>query len=78
MSLLEIALYLIVAFLGAAVVFNKRALNQTIVYGIFGTALALLFFVLMAPDVALSELAVGTLAIPMMVLVTLMKTSDKL
>ena len=40
--------------------------------------MALLFFVLHAPDVALSELTVGTLAIPLMVLVTLMKVGDKL
>jgi uncharacterized MnhB-related membrane protein len=39
--------------------------------------LALLFFVLHAPDVALSEVAVGTLAVPVMVLVALMKTGDK-
>jgi uncharacterized MnhB-related membrane protein len=44
----------------------------------YGGVLTLLLFVLHAPDVALSELAVGTLAVPLMVLVTLMKTADKL
>ena len=77
MSLLEIIVYLVVAFLGAAVVFSKRPINQLFVYTSFGLALTLLFFVLHAPDVALSELAVGTLGIPLLVLVVLMKTADK-
>jgi len=77
MSLLQIVLYLLVAVFGAAVVFSKRPVNQLFVYTTFGMLLALLFFVLHAPDVALSEIAVGTLAVPIMVLVTLMKTSRK-
>jgi len=76
-SLIEIVLYLLVAFFGAAVVFSKRPVNQLFIFTTFGMLLALLFFVLHAPDVALSEIAVGTLAVPMMVLVTLMKTGDK-
>jgi energy-converting hydrogenase B subunit D len=76
-SLIEIVLYVLVAFLGAAVVFSKRTVNQLFIYTTFGMTLATLFFVLHAPDVALSEIAVGTLAVPIMVLVTLMKTGDK-
>lgn len=78
MSLLEILAYAIVAVLGCAVVLTKRPVNQVVVFGLFGAAMALLFFVLQAPDVALSQIAVGTLAIPTLLLVTLMKTSDKL
>jgi uncharacterized MnhB-related membrane protein len=76
-SLLQIVLYVFVAFLGAAVVFSKRPVNQLFIYTTFGMTLALLFFVLHAPDVALSEVAVGTIAVPVMVLVALMKTGDK-
>jgi uncharacterized MnhB-related membrane protein len=36
-----------------------------------GTVLATLFFALQAPDVALSELAVGTAATPLLFLATL-------
>lgn len=77
MSLLQVAVYLLVAFLGAAVVFSKRPVNQLFVYTSFGISLTLLFFALHAPDVALSELTVGTLALPLLVLVVLMKTADK-
>lgn len=78
MSLLEIVLYLLVAVVAAMVVFSKRPVNQLFTYSMYGGMMTLLFFVLHAPDVALSELTVGTLAIPLMVLVTLMKTGDRL
>jgi uncharacterized MnhB-related membrane protein len=77
MSLLEIAAYLVVALLGGAVVLTKRPLNQLFVYSAFGTALALLFFILHAPDVSLSEISVGTLAVPLLVLVVMMKTGSQ-
>lgn len=77
MSLLQIILYVLVAVLGAAVVFSKRPINQVFIYTTFGMMLAFLFFVLHAPDVGLSEIAVGTFAVPLMVLVTLMKTDTK-
>lgn len=77
MSLLDVILYVLVAFLGGAVVFSKRPVNQLFIYTTFGVSLSVLFFALHAPDVALSEIAVGTLAVPIMVLVTLMKTGDK-
>ena len=77
MSLIELLAFVLVAVLGAAVVFAKRPINQVIVFGLFGGSLALLFFVLQAPDVALSEVAVGGLAVPAMLLVSLMKMADK-
>lgn len=78
MSLLEIVLYVLVTVVATAVVFSKRPVNQLFIYSMYGGMMTLLFFVLHAPDVALSELTVGTLAVPLMVLVTLMKTGDKL
>jgi uncharacterized MnhB-related membrane protein len=40
---------------------------------IYGLVLTLLFAVLQAPDVALSELAVGSVAIPFAILATLVR-----
>jgi uncharacterized MnhB-related membrane protein len=76
MSLLEIVAYVLVAVMGAAVVFTKRPMNALLVYAGFGITLTMLFFVLHAPDVAFSELTVGTLVLPVIVLVALMKTRD--
>ena len=74
MSLIEALSLLLVAVAGTAVVFQKRVLKQVFVYSLFGGALALLFFLLQAPDVALSEIAIGTLAVPLMVFIAIMKT----
>jgi uncharacterized MnhB-related membrane protein len=38
---------------------------------VFGLALTLLFFAFQAPDVALSQLVVGTVAMPAMILLAL-------
>lgn len=77
MSLLEVALYVLVAFTGTVLVFSKRTINQVFVYSAFGVSMAVLFFVLHAPDVALSELTVGSIILPIMLLVTLMKTGNQ-
>jgi energy-converting hydrogenase B subunit D len=42
-----------------------------IVTGFFGLLLAVLFFVFQAPDVALSQIVVGAVAVPVMALLTL-------
>jgi energy-converting hydrogenase B subunit D len=44
-----------------------------VVAGVFGLSLAILFFLLQAPDVALSQIVVGTAAVPAMVLLALSK-----
>lgn len=77
MSLLEVVAYALVAAIGTGLVFTRRPIDQLFVYTAFGIALSLLFFVLHAPDVALSEIAVGTLILPLVVLITLMKTGNK-
>lgn len=73
MSLLEALLFLFVAVTGTAVVFARNVLKQVFIYSLFGGTLGILFFVLQAPDVALSEIAIGTLAVPLMVFITIMK-----
>jgi uncharacterized MnhB-related membrane protein len=41
--------------------------------GIFGLSLAALFLVFQAPDVALSQIVVGTVVLPTLILLTLAK-----
>jgi energy-converting hydrogenase B subunit D len=60
--------------LGAlAVVTTRDPLRQTLVLGLYGLALAVLFVVLQAPDVALSELIVSGVASPFILLTALAK-----
>ena len=71
MTPLQIGLYLLSALAGAAVVLTREPRRQAIMLGFNGLVLALLFLVLQAPDVAYSELAVNTVALPCLFLVTL-------
>lgn len=63
--------YLLVAAFGAAVVLTRDPRRQALIQGVFGMSLTLLFVMLQAPDVALSEVTVGAAAVPLMILVAL-------
>lgn len=69
-----VAAALTLVLLGAAaVVFTEDPRRQAVTLSIFGVALTVLFLVLQAPDVALSQLAVGTAVVPLMVLLAVNK-----
>ncbi len=73
-KLVQVALLVLVAVSGLAVVLVKNPLRQAIVISLYGMLLAVLFLVFQAPDVALSITAVGALALPLMTLLALAKT----
>jgi uncharacterized MnhB-related membrane protein len=52
---------------------SRDPLRQTIVSGLYGLALVVLFVVFQAPDVALSALVASTVAFPFVVLAALAK-----
>jgi energy-converting hydrogenase B subunit D len=54
-------------------VLTRQPRRQVVVSGAFGLALTLLFFTFQAPDVALSQLVVGTVALPAMIVLALGK-----
>jgi uncharacterized MnhB-related membrane protein len=64
---------IIVAIAGTAVVLARDPARQALVASIFGIALAILFLAFQAPDVALSQIVVGGVALPAMILVALRK-----
>jgi len=64
---------LLVAAGGTAVVLTRDPLDQAIVASFFGLLLGLAFLVMQAPDVALSQIAVGAVALPLMILLALAK-----
>ena len=77
MTVLEAIALLAVAAAGTAVVLTRDPLRQVIVTGFFGLLLAILFFIFQAPDVALSQIVVGGVALPVMVLLTLAKLRER-
>ncbi len=71
MTVLLFVLLLLSAMTGAGVVLTRDPTRQALAIAANGLVLALLFLALQAPDVAYSELAVGTAAIPLLFLVVL-------
>ena len=76
MTVLQIAALAGVALGGGAVVVATDPLRQTLVLSVYGMALTMLFFVFQDPDVALSEIVVSTVGLPVMILLALRKVRE--
>lgn len=72
-GVLQVLLFVLVGAGGAAVVLTRDPVLQAITVSLYGVVLALLFFVHQAPDVALSQIVIGSVALPLMILLTLAK-----
>jgi energy-converting hydrogenase B subunit D len=70
---LQIAVLVLAAACATCVVLTREPLKQAMVASIYGLVLGILFFVWQAPDVALSQTAVGAVALPLMILLALAK-----
>jgi energy-converting hydrogenase B subunit D len=66
-----------VAVCGTCVVLARDPVRQALVVSIYGLVLGIVFFVLQAPDVALSQTAVGAVALPLMILLALAKVRSE-
>jgi energy-converting hydrogenase B subunit D len=73
MLIMHIGILSMVAIAGAGVVFTRDPTSQIITVSLFGLVLALFFLLMQAPDVALSQVVVGAVALPLMVLLALAK-----
>jgi len=74
--ILQLISFTAVMVLGVLVVLSFDPLRQVMVNGVFGLSLVVLFVVLQAPDVGLSELVVGTVAFPLVLLATIARTKE--
>jgi energy-converting hydrogenase B subunit D len=64
----------LVALVATAVVFTQDPARQAVTLSAFGLTMAVLLMALQAPDVALSQIGVGTAIVPLMVMLTIRKT----
>lgn len=71
MSAILALVLVLTAATGTAVVLTDPPERQAVTLSAFGMTLVVLFVVLQAPDVALSELGVGTTIVPLLVMLTL-------
>lgn len=76
MTVLQIAALAGVALGGGAVVVATDPLRQTLVLSVYGMALTMVFFVFQDPDVALSEIVISTVGLPVMILLALRKVRE--
>ena len=77
MQALQITLLVLVAAGATAVVLIRAGVRQVLMLSIYGVLLAVLFLAFQAPDVTLSELAVGAVVLPVVVLLTLAKVRKR-
>jgi energy-converting hydrogenase B subunit D len=63
----------LMALIGTTVVLTRDPLRAVVVNGLYGLVAVLLFVVFQAPDVALSALAVGGIAYPVVFLVAILR-----
>lgn len=73
MSVIQIAILLLVAVAGTLVALTRQVESQPIGISLFGLILALMFVVFQAPDVALSQIVIGAVGLPLMILLALAK-----
>jgi energy-converting hydrogenase B subunit D len=77
MDALQITILVLVAGGATAVVLVRDRVRQVIVLSVYGILLAVLFMAFQAPDVTLSELTVGAVALPIILLLALAKVRKR-
>ncbi len=77
MSVLIAALLTLVAAGAVAVVFTDDPARQAVTLSSFGVLMSVLFLTVSAPDVALSQLGVGTAIVPLMVMLAIRKVRQR-
>ena len=73
MTVVQAITLIVVALGGTAVVLTRDPARQALLKSVFGVSLAVLFLAFQAPDVALSQIVVGAVALPAMIMLALRK-----
>jgi energy-converting hydrogenase B subunit D len=77
MDVLQVTVLVLVAAMATAVVLIRVPVRQVIALSVYGVLLAVLFLVFQAPDVTLSELTVGSVALPILLMLALAKVRER-
>jgi uncharacterized MnhB-related membrane protein len=75
MNTLQVTVLVLVAAGATVVVRTRTRVRQVLALSVYGMLLAILFLVFQAPDVTLSELTVGVIALPIILLLAIAKVS---
>ena len=77
MDVLQVTLLVLVAAGATVVVRTRDRLRLVLVLSAYGLLLAILFFAFQAPDVTLSELTVGAVALPLILFLVIAKVRQR-
>ena len=77
MDILQVTVLILVAAGATVVVRTRDRTRLVLVLSGYGMLLAILFFTFQAPDVSLSELTVGAVALPLILLLTIAKVRKR-
>jgi energy-converting hydrogenase B subunit D len=77
MDVLQVTVLVLVAATATAVALTRAPVRQVIVLSMYGLLLAVLFLAFQAPDVTLSELTVGAVGLPVLLLLALAKMRER-
>jgi uncharacterized MnhB-related membrane protein len=72
-----VVMFTLVGLVGLLTVITRDPVRQTVMASLLSLLLALLFFAVQAPDVALSELVIGGAALPVMLLLAIAKLREQ-
>ncbi len=71
MTLLQWVILLLVAVAAPGVVLSRDPKSQVVTLSFYGLLFGLMFFLYQAPDVALSQITIGSVMLPLMILLAL-------
>ncbi len=73
MILLQWMILLLVVTAAPGVVLSRDPKEQVVTLGFYGLLCGLMFFIFQAPDVALSQITIGAVMMPLMIMLALTK-----
>jgi len=77
MMILGTGLLALIAVSAFIIVRTDDVTNQLMALGFYGLLFALMFFVFQAPDVALSQITVGAIALPLMIMLAITRMKHR-
>lgn len=72
-EILQASTLIFVAVAATIVVLTRQPVSQAILISFYGLLLAIVFVLFQAPDVAFSQIVIGAIALPLMILLALAK-----
>jgi energy-converting hydrogenase B subunit D len=76
-GVLQVVILVVVAAAATGVVVVRAPVKQAVALSAYGLLLAIMFLAVQAPDVSLSELTVGAVVLPILLLLTLAKVGKR-